>query len=261
MAEQINRYKLVYHYYKGGNKLFKLDYEDGSHRDKFTLTEIDAFTSYFANGEELENLLNLFSPGYEGGYFTIEYNSGGHLNSLELVFNDMPFIRKLAMENLRKSEVPKSSISLYVNWFLNKIENDPGFLDYVSAHRYTNQYFRDALGHYLMLKNSDEKDAQSIIWRAKAGLIKEFKRYKTIRGLEVGRHNYELMKQNKNIARNPSELTQLERAEIEYKLNHSKKVIKRSRHKKNDVVDGQLPLFDSTPYIDLSNTENGRTRK
>ncbi len=259
MAGQANRYKLVYHYYKGGKKQFELDYEDGSHRDKFSLTELDAFTSNFSGEEELTKALSLVASGYEDGYFTIEYNSGGKVNSLELIFSDMSFIRKLATENLRETVVPKSSITLYMNWFLNKIEKAPEFLNFISAHRYTNKYFRDALGYYLTLKNSNERDAQSSLWEAKANLTREFRRYKTIRGLEVGRHNYELVKQDKKIARNPSELTELERAEIEYNLNHPKKVKKRSRPKKSDVIDGQLPLFDATPYIDSTN-KKGKTR-
>lgn len=261
MAGQANRYKLIYHYYQGGKKPFELDYEDGTHRDKFALTELDAFTSNFSNEEELTKALNLVASGYENGYFTIEYNSGGKVNSLELVFNDMTFIRKLATENLRQTIVPKSSITFYMNWFLNRIEQDPEFLNFISVHRYTNKYFRDALGYYLTLKNSNERDAQNALWEAKANLIREFKRYKTIRGLEVGRHNYELVKQNKRIAKNPSELTELERAEIEYNLNHPKKVQKRSKVKKSDVIDGQLPLFDPEPYIETSDIKRKRTRR
>lgn len=261
MAGQANRYKLIYHYYSGNKKIFGLDFEDGTHRDKFALTELDAFTSNFSNEEELTKALSLIFSGYENGYFTIEYNSGGHLNSLELVFNDMTFIRKLATENLRETVVPKSSITIYMNKFLNKIDKDPEFLNFIFSHRYTNRYFRDALSYYLMLKNSDEKDAQSSLWEAKANLVREFKRYKTIRGLEVGRHNYELLKQNKKIARNPSELTELERAEIEYNLNHPKKVKKRSRPKKTDVIDGQLPLFDPELYTEKTTIEHKRTKK
>ena len=256
MANQVNRYKLVYHYNKGAKKVFGLDFEDGTHRDKFTLTELDAFTSNFSDEEELTKALSLIFPGYENGYFTIDYNSNGHLNSLELVFDDLPFIRKLATKNLNKTIVSKDSITAYMNHFLNKIEADPEFLNFILAHRYTNQYFRDALSYYLMLKNSDEKEAGQELWRAKANLIKEFKRYKTVRGLEVGRHNYELFKQNKEIARNPSEISELERARIEYELNHPKKVKKRTKPKKNDVIDGQLPLFDPEPYTE----KKGKTR-
>lgn len=261
MGGKTNRYRLVYHYYNGNKKTFSLDFEDGSHRDKFALTEIDAFTSNFSNEEELAKAISLVFPGYEKGYFTIEYNSGGHLNALELVFNDMNFIRKLATENLREALVPKSSITLYMNWFLNKIEKDPEFLTFIFSRRYTNSYFINVLSKYLMLKNSDEKDAQNSLWEAKASLIREFKRYKTIRGLEVGRHNYELIKQNKKIVRNPSELTELERAKIEYNLNHPKKVEKRKRPKKSNVIDGQLPLFDASPYTDTSIVENKRLKR
>ena len=43
-----------------------------------------------------------------------------------------------------------------------------------------------------------------------------------------------------------------------YNLNHPKKVKKRSRLKKSDVIDGQLPLFDSEPYIE---NEKMRTKR
>ena len=257
MAGQVNRYKLVYHYYNGNKKIFGLDFEDGTHRDKFALTEIDAFTSNFSSEEELTKALSLVFSGYEKGYFTIEYNSGGHLNSLELVFNDLPFIRKLATENLQKTVIPKSSITSYMNKFLNKIESDPEFLNFILVHRYTNQYFRNALNYYLRFKNSDEKEAGEELWRAKVNLIKEFKRYKTVRGLEVGRHNYELLKQNKEITRNPSEISELERARMEYDLNHPKKVKKRTKLKKNEVMDGQLLLFDPDLYTE---NKKGKTR-
>ena len=257
MAGQVNRYKLVYHYYNGNKKIFGLDFEDGTHRDKFALTEIDAFTSNFSNEEELTKSLSVIFSGYENGYFTIEYNSGGRLSSLELVFNDLPFIRKLATENLQKTVIPKNSITAYMNKFLDKIESDPEFLNFISAHRYTNQYFRNALSYYLRFKNSDEKDAGEELWRAKANLIKEFKRYKTVRGLEVGRHNYELLKQNKEITRNPSEISELERARMEYDLNHPKKVKKRTKPKKNEVMDGQLLLFDPDLYTE---NKKGKTR-
>lgn len=259
MTEQANRYKLVYHYNNGKQRVLTLDFEDGSRRDKFALTEIDALTTSFSNEKELEKALNSLFPGYEKGYFTIEYKSKGTLNSLELVFNDMPFVRQLATENLKKSVVPKSSVSLYVNQFLAEIEKNPELLRFISIRRYTNQYFREALGHYLMLKNSDEYDAQNALWEAKANLIGEFKRYKTIRGIEVGRHNYELEKQGKQIGRDPSELSELERAKIEYDLTHPKKVQKRTKPKKTDVIDGQLPLFDSEPYT-INTNGKGKTR-
>ena len=57
----INRYRLVYHYFDGSEKVFDINYEDGTHRDKFMLTEIDALTSKFSNDDELSKVLNLVS--------------------------------------------------------------------------------------------------------------------------------------------------------------------------------------------------------
>ena len=252
-----DRYKLVYHYKDGGEKIFELSYENGSCRKAFTLTEIDMFTTNFSNEEELEKALNLVFPGYKNGYFSIEYNSNGRLTSMELAFNDMTFIRELASKNLRESKVSKTDINIYMRWMLNKLEKDSEFLKYLYTHRYINEYFKDAFSNYLMLKNSDEKEAQSSLWQAEVKLRKEFMRYKTIRGLEVGRKNYELEKQNIYVNNDHRGLTVMEKAKLEYELNHPKKVKKRNKPKKNDVIDGQLPLFDPEPYTE---NKKGKTR-
>lgn len=251
-----DRYKLVYHYKNGGEKLFELYYDDGTYRKAFTLTEIDMFTTNFSNEDELEKALNMVFPGYENGYFSIEYNSGGALTSMELVFSDMTFIRELASKNLRDSKVSKADINIYMRWMLNKLEKDEKFLKYISTHRYINEYFKNAFSNYLMLKHSDEKEAQSSLWQAEVKLRKEFMRYKTVRGLEVGRKNYELEKQSMYVFNNHRELTFSERARMEYELNHPKKGNKKG--KKSDPIEGQLPLFDPEPYIE---NKGKRTRK
>lgn len=252
-----DRYKLVYHYKKGGKKIFELSYEDGNCRKAFTLTEIDMFTTNFSNEEELEKALNLVFSGYEDGYFSIEYNSKGTLTSMELAFSDMFFIRELAGKNLRESKVSKTDINIYMRWMLNKLEKDAEFLKYMYTHRYINEYFKDAFSNYLMLKNSDEKDAQSSLWQAEVKLRKEFMRYKTVRGLEMGRKNFELEKQNMYVSYNHNGLTLAERARLEYELNHPKQE-KKIKSKKNDLIEGQLPLFDSEIYTE---NKGKRTRK
>lgn len=245
MGEKAERYRLVFHYYEGGTKTLTLKFQNGEVKSKFALTEIDVFTSNFANEDELAHALNVVFSGFENGYFDIEYNAGGTVKPLELVFNDMPFIRGLAMDNIRKSVIPKSKITGYMRGFLAEIEKDPDFLKFIFEKRYTNKYFRNALNYYLMLKNSYDKDAQSVAWQAEAKLCKEFCRYKTIRGIEVGRHNYELMRQNKAIARDPF----LERAMVE---DNSQKC------KKTSLDDGQMALFNINDYSD-DNVK--RTRK
>lgn len=252
-----DRYKLVYHYKDGGTKTFELDYEDKTHRKAFTLTELDMLTTNFPNEKELEKALNLVFPGYENGYFVIEYKSGGTISSMELVFSDMTFIKELASKNLRNSTVSKADINIYMKQMLNKLEKDDEFLKYIYTHRYINEYFRNAFSNYLMLKHSDEKEAQSVLWQAEAMLRREFTRYKTIRGLEVGRKNYELEKQNICVNNDHRGLTVMEKAKLEYELNHPKKVKKRNKPKKNDVIDGQLPLFDPEPYTE---NKKGKTR-
>ena len=247
-----DRYKLVYHYDDGSEKLFELDYADGTHRKAFTLTEIDTFTTNFSNEKELEEKLNLIFPGYNNGHFSIEYRSNGSIKSLELVFSDINFIKEVARKNLKASNVSRNDINIYMRWILNKLEKDDEFLNYIYKHGYVNEYFRSALSNYLMLKQSDEKEAQSSLWQAEVKLRKEFMKYKTIRGLEVGRKNYELKKQDMYISKVNKRLTVMERAKLEYELNHPKK------KKKSDPMDRQLPLFDPDIY-----TENNgkRTRR
>lgn len=248
------RYKLVYHYRKGGSHEFSYDMGNGKVRDRFYLTEIDVFTSNFADDEELSRGLNLLSNVYNDGYFTIEYRTNGVLKTMELVFKDMPFVRKLALDNIRKATLAKKDITFYMREFLRDINKDPSFLKFIFEKRYTNSFFRNALNYYLTLKNSDDKDAQGALWQAEASLCREFCRYKTIRGLEIGRRNYELIKQNKNVPSFPNAISVSERARIEYELNHQKK------KKKSDIVSNQMPLFDASEYTDES-LKKGRTRR
>lgn len=240
-----NRYRLVYRYNDGGKKLFELDFEDGSHRNSFMLTEIDALTSRFPNDEELAKTLKLVSGEFKDGYFVIEYNSNGTVKPLEVLFNDIPSFGKLAYEHLRETNVSKEEASYYMNEFLNLIKDDE-FLKFILSHRYTNSYFESTLNYYLRLKNSDEREAQSMLWEAKAKLQKEFSRYKTIRGIEIGKKNYNLLKENK-VIKERGKLTVLQRAKMEYELNHPRKV-KRKKVKKTDVLDGQMALFDGSDY-------------
>ena len=243
-----DRYKLVYNYKNGGKKLLELDYKDGRHRKAFTLTEIDMFTSNFKNSEELEKALDLFFGGYKDGFFTIEYKSSGTIKLAEIIYSDMNFIKTLASKNRGKTMVSKNDINDYMRYFLKRIETDSEFLNYISTRRYTNEYFRSALSNYLMLKNSNEKDAQSTLWQAEVKLRKEFMRYKTIRGIEVGRRNYELEKVRDMV----SDVTPLSDMNRNGESNHMKKV--RRRIRKKDSIN-QLLLFNPDIY-----TENNKEK-
>lgn len=240
-----SRYRLVYRYSDGSKKLFELDFEDGKHRSNFMLTEIDALTSRFPGDRELAKVLKLVSGDFNDGYFVIEYNSNGTVKPLEVLFNDMPNLGKLALAHLGESSISKEEASYYMNNFLNEIK-DEKFLEFLFSKRYVNSYFRDVLNYYLRLKNSDEREAQNMLWEAKAKLKKEFNRYKTIRGIEIGKKNYKLLKENKMLEER-GKLTVLQRARIEHELNHPKKV-QRRKSKKNKVLDGQIPLFDGSLY-------------
>lgn len=252
----INRYRLVYHYFNGGEKVFGVDYEDGAHRDRFMLTEIDALTSKFSSDKDLSKALNLVSSGFDDGYFIIEYNSNGQVKTMEVVFNDVPFLGKLASENLRKTNISSEEAGVYMKDFLNLVDKDSNFLKFVLSHRYTNDYFKSALNYYFRLRNSDEREAQNTLWEARVNLKKEFMRYKTVRGIEIGKRNYKLFKEKKKVPDGHMTLTVLQRAKIEYELNHPKKSVNR-KSKKNDVLDGQMALFDADDY----NSEVKRTKK
>ena len=245
-----NRYRLVYRYDNGSKKLFELDLEDGRHRSSFMLTEIDALTSKFPNDKELAKILKLVSGDFNDGYFVIEYNSNGSIKPLEVLFNDMPNLGKLAFAHLGESSVSKEEASYYMNDFLNDIK-DERFLEFLLSERYVNSYFKDTLNYYLRLKKSDEREAQSMLWEAKAKLQKEFYRYKTVRGILMGKKNYK-----EKIFTRKGELTVLQRARIEHELNHPRKVQRRKLNK-NGVLEGQMPLFDGSLY----DKEMKRTRR
>lgn len=245
----INRYRLVYHYFDGKEKVFEVNYEDGTHRDRFMLTEIDALTSKFSNDDELAKVLNFVSSGYKDGYFLIEYNSNRKVKTMELVYNNIPFLGELSLKNLRQTKISGEDAEAYMNNFMKLVNGDDEFLKFILSHRYTNDYFKSALSYYLRLKNSDEREAQNTLWEARADLKKEFTRYKTVRGIEIGKKNYRLFKEKKEIPRLRGKLTVLQRARLEYELNHPEKV-KKEKPKKNDVIEGQMALFDVEPYID-----------
>lgn len=245
-----SRYRLVYRYSDGSKKLFELDLEDGKHRSNFMLTEIDALTSRFPGDRELAKVLKLVSGDFNDGYFVIEYNSNGTVKPLEVLFNDMPNLGKLALAHLGESSISKEEASYYMNNFLNEIK-DEKFLEFLFSKRYVNSYFRDVLNYYLRLKNSDEREAQNMLWEAKVKLQKEFYRYKTVRGILMGKKNYKA-----KIFTKSGELTILQRARIEHELNHPRKV-QRRKVNKNGVLEGQMPLFDGSLY----DKEMKRTRR
>lgn len=254
-----NRYCLVYHFKNGDKRVVKITFEDGKVRQTFALTEIDFMTSLFPNSDAFARFVQIDGEEAKDGYFAIEYKSNNKINSLELVFSDMKFINSLAKKYFGESNLSKEDILSYMRWFLDKIDKDSEFLDFISTHRYTNGYFKAALSEYLILKDSYENDARSILRQAEVKLTKEFMRYKTIRGLEVGRRNYELMKANKIVPRNPNELTSSEIARKDYELNHPKKVKKRSKLQK-EIDNGQMVLFDVSSYTDSSIFEPQKKR-
>ena len=55
---------------------------------------------------------------------------GGSVKPLELIFKDMTFIRALALDNIRKSVVPKQAIMSYMRRFLADIKDNPEFLSF-----------------------------------------------------------------------------------------------------------------------------------
>ena len=62
MAKSVSRYKLVFHYNNGGTRDFTFFGENGEVRNKFTLTEIDVFTSNFSSSDEMARALNSVFP-------------------------------------------------------------------------------------------------------------------------------------------------------------------------------------------------------
>ena len=256
MAGKAEIYQLVF-YHNGDRKIFNLDFEDKTNRATFTLTELDALTSNFANENEFIAAISKVFSGYEEGRFAIEYKDKGDLKRLHLVFNDVPFIKKLANDNLREAKIDKSLASQYMLKFLAMIEEDPNFLAFLKEKKYINSYFRGILDNYLFLNQLMEPDSYEVRFETKIKLLKQFRYYKTVRQLEFGNYHYELQKQGKDIPELPPVLTAAQKAQLEYDYNHPKKVKKRKKVKK-DEPDGQMYLFDPTPYtIDV---KKGKTR-
>lgn len=238
-----DRYRLVYHFKDGKTENFTLHFEDGSVRNKFSLTEIDALTTSYSNREEFEKNIQLIFPKFKDGCFSIEYTTDHETKNLELVFNDMNVLRKIALENKGNSKIQKSiNFTVYFNSFLKAIEENYDFWTFLVSHRYVNRYFKEVVNNYFLVLNS--KNVNEIM-DAKNNIKKELSRYKTIRGIEIGKKSYALYKKGESVPSSAFQITVLERAKREYELNHPKKNAKRS---KNVVDDSQLPLFDVADY-------------
>lgn len=260
----VHRYQLVFHSDKNDDtKVIDLVPGDGSDRDVFTLTEIDAFTSQFSGARELAKAVYLGDLKYEDGHFSVDYKVNHSVNSIDVVYSNLTFLAELARKRAGKSEITKKDIYGYVDRLIVEIENDVNFYAFMclkskerSLNRYTNSHFRSVFGCYSTLKNSDEPDARGALWEAKNDLARALLNYKTIRGIEIARDHYSLVKQGLSCPRDPSFVSPLKRARLEYELRHPKKPEKPKKYKKGDPIEGQMPLFDPDEYIENEKTKH-----
>lgn len=257
----VYRYQLVFHSDKNDDvKVIDLVPGDGSDRNAFTLTEIDAFTSQFSGARELSNAVDLGDLKYEDGHFSVDYKVNHSVNSIDLVYSNLTFLAELARKNVGKSEVSKKDIYGYVDRLIKEIENDVNFFHFMcsksmerSWNRYVTDRFRAAYGYYNTLKNSDDPDAKNALWEAKADLVRNLLSYKTIRGIEIAKYHYSLVKQGLGCPRDPSFVSPEKRARLEYELKHperQEKPEKPKKYKKGDPIEGQMLLFDPSEYTE-----------
>ena len=103
MARQ-NRYRLVFRNKSGEKKYVTLNFKN-SKRNTFSLTEIDYITSLFSDAAMLASFVGISNEEFDKGYFAIDYKNNSRLKSLELVFNDMVFLKDVAENNLGESKL------------------------------------------------------------------------------------------------------------------------------------------------------------
>lgn len=170
---------------------------DGTEDTKLSLTEIDSFTTNFANSQEM--LFYFQSIGYKfyNSKFIIEYNQNHKEKNIDLVFSKQHFLRELALNNQGKYVIEKNDIFYrYLYKITDVIATNDELIRYLRTNNFMNLWLYENLFRYIACKSTDVESSHIYLTRLK----KELAKYKTIRNLEIGIKEYENqleIKQNK----------------------------------------------------------------
>ena len=185
-----NRYKLMH---KSKDGVISTLCRNGKIKDnKFTLTQIDAFTTHFVNQEDMvDSTKNIFDNWTVDGKFWIEYQANKRTNKLQLVYSGNKKIAYLSNKYKGKYtiESPDSLNSMYS--FLTSIK-DPEVFKFLKDHKYISDHL---LKRYYQYKDSFLYNYDCSFY---SNLLEEvFSNYKTIRDIEVGLEKYSDLKLDK----------------------------------------------------------------
>ncbi len=247
----VSRYQCVI---SKNNESILLTLKDGNQsKNKFTLIEIDALTTASNSKEDFVKRLNTYGFNVDSSYdISIQYKSNGEIKKLEPVYGDMTLLKKIIAESLLNEE--KTYLNQFKKEFLNNIE-DAKFLDFIKNapyNRYMSYDLKQAVGCYLFYSDDtyDQIDI-NLVMNERQKILKALNRYKTVRGVLIGKKHYELKLSGKEIPKDPNTLSNYAREILTYKLNHpekSKKEELQKEEKKDD--DGQMSLFDASIYTE-----------
>ena len=180
-----NRYKLVCKKLDGNEEVFYLDYEDGTRRNNFSLTELDAFTTNFEDKDQMISAISFLFPNWNGGNLWIEYKYGNKTNRLDLVFNDQINLSKISKEISGKSNLDEyDSVNKYICDFIWKMWHNQNTLDYLVENNFLSEYASKMIKLY-RYGLATYKEVYNIL-----------SSYKVIRGIEIGIKNYQKKLEN-----------------------------------------------------------------
>ena len=180
-----NRYKLVCKKLDGNEEVFYLDYEDGTRRNNFSLTELDAFTTNFEDKDQMISAISFLFPNWNGGNLWIEYKYGNKTNRLDLVFNDQINLSKISKEISGKSNLGEyDSVNKYICDFIWKMWHNQNTLDYLVENNFLSEYASKMIKLY-RYGLATYKEVYNIL-----------SNYKVIRGIEIGIKNYQKKLEN-----------------------------------------------------------------
>lgn len=189
MGKKGNRYQLVFHYYDESKdpKVFSRKVEDGE-KSRFSLTELDVFTTEFPNEEIFNCMMNQTYGGYEDGEFSIDYKSAGKIKSLPLIFSDMELLRKIALSNCGDSVIENDFPEEYFKHFLYRVLDEEVY-DFINDEYYMNSDLKKYIDGYR---------TDSYLGLSVQGDIKKLKEkmhnYKNFRGIEIASMTYKICK-------------------------------------------------------------------
>lgn len=201
-------YTLTFHCANGDVIPVAFDLEN----DRYTLKEIDYFTTRYSSEDELREGLNKlyreefceepFQKENDRGYFIIEYKFDRGISRLNLVFDNIEELKEIIdhekeNDNLECNRVCKDrDFAARFSEFKNEVRMNSDFIDfYKNAKKDNNSYLVSLIENFDNLNTMCDQSGEII--KVEDKIKKTFSEYKTLRGVERCYKNYQLKEQGK----------------------------------------------------------------